>query len=117
MRGGVLILLTAGLMASPMLAKGKDKTLPSYILEAHTVAVIIAPAAEMDPDVPTVTGSTDDSFEVFDGRADRRMVGAPGWRYTGQDGLRSHNVPVVENFKKAVIVADKAAAEAAEKMP
>ena len=214
MRGGVFfILLTAGLMASPMLAKGKDKTLPSYILEAHTVAVIIAPAAEMDPDdphanlmaqkdveaalikwgrfqpvnttvgadliivvrkgharpvdsdisdprqnpsggtipanngggmgapngrqptmggqdgmgqrgpqsgspqsqvpqIPTVTGSTDDSFEVFDGRADRRMVGAPGWRYMAPDGLRSHSVPAVEEFKKAVAAGEKAAAAA-----
>jgi hypothetical protein len=220
MRGRYSMLLAAGLtMTVPVLAKGKDKGLPPYILQAHSVAVIIAPGAEMDPDDPQANltaqkdveaalvkwgrlqpvdstlgadliivirkgharpadsmlgdsrqsqpggtypssnggggggaqqpngrlptmgpqdgmgrspqsqtqpqlpqgpvevGKTDDSFEVFDGRADRRMEGAPGWKYSGQDGLHSHNVPVVESFKKAVIAADKAAAEAAVKTP
>jgi hypothetical protein len=201
-------LVTMGLLIGvPGLSKSKDKTLPQYILEAHTVAVIIAPGTETDPEdpqanviaqrdveaaltkwgrfqpvdttvgadliivvrrghvrpadqlmsdprqgqagsvnspnnrppssgpagmgqypqgqspqsqvpqVPTETNRTDDSFIVFDGRADRRMEGAPGWKYTGQDGLHAHNVPVVESFKKAVIAADKAAAEAAAKTP
>jgi hypothetical protein len=215
------------LMAMPALAKGKgDKALPAYILEARTVAVVIAPGTEMNPDnpqadqiaqkdveaalvkwgrlepvnttlgadliivvhkgrgkpvdatmsdpnqnqaggvnpannggpmgapgagspgsgYPTMGGQptagqrypqgasqqpptqqvpapivepvdVDDSFTVFDGRAEQRMKGTPGWKYVGLDGLHSHTVPVVESFKKAVLAADKAAAEAAVKAP
>ncbi len=218
MRMRVATFVALGLMmAVPVLAKSKDKTLPPYILQAHTVAVIIAPATEMDPEDPrsnaiaqqdveealikwgrfelvdTTLGAdliivvrkghlrpadpmrtdpsqtggvspannggvgaprpplmggqdgmgprgpqsgspqsqspqapsqqpqtevmTDDSFAVFDGRAERRMEGDPGFRYMGQQGLRSHDVPAVEAFKKAVVAADKAAAAAAAKAP
>jgi hypothetical protein len=214
------------LMASPVLAKSKDKALPTYILEARTVAVVVAPGAEMDPENPqadqiaqkdveaallkwgrlqpvnstlgadliivvhkgrgkpvdatmsdpnqnragginpasnggamgppgvgspgggnpTMGGQptagqrypqgasqqpptsqvpapivepvdADDSFTVFDGRAEQRMKGTPGWRYVGLEGLHSHNVPVVESFKKAVLAADKAAAQTLVKTP
>jgi len=214
------------LIAGPALAKGKDRALPAYILEARTVAVVIAPGTEMDPDNPqadqiaqkdveaalvkwgrlqpvnstlgadliivvhkgrgkpvdatmsdpnqnrpggvnpannggpmgpTGAGSpgsgyptaggqptagqrypqgtsqqpptsqvptpivepvdADDSFMVFDGRAEQRMKGTPGWRYVGLEGLHSHNVPVVESFQKAVLAADKAAAQTPVKAP
>jgi hypothetical protein len=209
-------LLTMGLLvAVPVLAKSKDKTLPPYILQAHTVAVIVEPGAGIDPEDPRANqvaqkdvetalinwgrftpvigpegadliivvrkghrrlvdetigdprqnsrvgvinptdngvgvgaqsgrppsiggapngaappysqpqtqqsqapqpqleiGGADDSFTVLDGTVAKPLNGVPGWRYMAPDGLRSHSVPAVEEFRKAVAAAEKAAAAA-----
>jgi hypothetical protein len=55
-------------------------------------------------------GSVEDSFIVYDGAIKDPLDSSPGWRYTTKDGLHSHNVPAVDEFRKAVVAADKAAA-------
>jgi len=53
----------------------------------------------------------DDVFTVFDGKTAKPLDGVPVWKSREREGLRSHDVPAVEEFRKAMAAADKAAAE------
>lgn len=56
-------------------------------------------------------GGTVDTFVVYENKEDDPL-GAPAvWRYEGKDGLKPHTVPAVEQFRKALVVADKIAAK------
>jgi hypothetical protein len=76
-----------------------------------------SPQSSPTPQPQLEIGGRDDSFTVFEGKVAKPLNGVPGWRYMAPDGLRSHSVPAVEEFKKAVAAGEKAAAAAAAKKP
>ena len=55
-------------------------------------------------------GAMDDSFVVYQGKRSDPTDGPQAWRRDEKDGLHSHDVPAVAEFRKAVVEADKAAA-------
>lgn len=59
----------------------------------------------------TEVGNTEDSFQVFRGDLDHPLDSPPVWRYSAKNGLHSPDVPAVEEFRKAMIEAEKAAAK------
>jgi hypothetical protein len=59
----------------------------------------------------TEIGTPDDSFTVFEGGVENPLDGNPAWRYVAKDGLRPHSVPAVDQFRKALTDAEKAAAK------
>ena len=59
----------------------------------------------------TEIGAVDDSFAVYKGGGGNPLDSPPAWRYVAKDGLRPHNVPAVDVFRKAVAEAEKAAAK------
>jgi hypothetical protein len=69
-----------------------------------------AQGSQGSPHTQMEVGSVEDSFVVYDGAIKDPLDSTPGWRYTAKDGLRSHNVPAVDEFRKAVAAADKAVA-------
>jgi len=54
-------------------------------------------------------GSVDDSFAVYDGKIDRPLDGVPAWKLIAKDCLHSHDVPAVDEFRRAIVEAEKAA--------
>lgn len=57
------------------------------------------------------TGTPGDVFQVFDGRSDDAPDGVPGWRYVAKNALHAHDVPAVEEFRKAIDAAEKQTAQ------
>jgi hypothetical protein len=58
----------------------------------------------------TEVGTVYDSFIVYEGHVDNPLNNPPAWRYVANDALHSHDVPAVEQFRKAIAEAEKSAA-------
>jgi hypothetical protein len=69
------------------------------------------------PHTQMEVGNQEDYFTVYEGDVEDPLNAAPAWRYIAKDGLRPHNVPAVDEFRKALAEAEKAAAAAAAKHP
>jgi hypothetical protein len=63
------------------------------------------------PHPQTEVGSGQDSFAVYQGQVENPLDLPAVWRYVAKDGLHSHNVPAVDEFRKAVQEAVKAASK------
>jgi hypothetical protein len=71
-------------------------------------------AGSNTPDFPhpqTEIGDTDDSFLVFQGGVPNPLGNPPIWRYLTKDALHSHDVPAVDQFRKAIAETEKAEAK------
>jgi len=67
---------------------------------------------ELHPQVEA--GDRDDSFVVYQGHTSDLSNSVVGWRYVHKNALHSHDVPAVDEFRKAL---DAAAKQAAQKKP
>jgi hypothetical protein len=70
-----------------------------------------------DPNTQLEVGATEDSFEVYPGgqaepggQVADPTDGPPGWRCVRKGALHSHDVPAVDEFRKAIAEAEKQAA-------
>jgi len=61
------------------------------------------------PHLGTEVGPAEDILEVYRGRVEYPLDSSPVWRYMAKDGLRSPQVPAVEQFRKVLDEALKAA--------
>jgi hypothetical protein len=59
----------------------------------------------------TEIGASNDSFTVYQAGGEDPLDASPAWRYTAKDGLRPHSVPAVDQFRKTLAEAEKAAAK------
>ncbi len=60
-----------------------------------------------NPHPQAEVGATEDSFAVYDGTVDSPLDRAPLWRYAAKNGLRSPDVPAVDEFRKIIEETEK----------
>jgi hypothetical protein len=53
-------------------------------------------------------GPAEDSFAVYEGKREEPVLDSPpGWRWVHKNGLHAHDVPAVDEFRKAIAEAEK----------
>lgn len=62
------------------------------------------PQPSQNPYPQVEVGDAEDTFAVYRGKT---LNGAPVWRYTAKDALRSPSVPAVDAFRKLIAEAEK----------
>ena len=69
-----------------------------------------------DPKFQMEIGNVDDSFVVYEGKREEAVMDSPpAWRWVRQNGLHSHDVPAVDEFRKAIAEAEKKASQQKKK--
>lgn len=83
----------------------------------NSISVGAQHGGQPNPSAPPTTapsqteiGTVYDSFVVYEGHVDNPLDNPPAWRYVAKDALHSHDVPAVDQFRKAIAEAEKAAA-------
>jgi hypothetical protein len=67
---------------------------------------------ERDPRPQAVLGQVDDTFSVYEGKLGEPVMDSPPvWRWVHKNGLHSHDVPAVDEFRKAIAKAEKKIAQ------
>ena len=59
------------------------------------------------PRIGNQVGPGEDTFEVYRGDLQYPLDSSPGWRYIAKDSLRAPKVAAVEEFRKAIVEAEK----------
>ncbi len=77
----------------------------------------LGPPRNNGPRMQTEVGGSEDSLEVYRGGQEYPLDSSPVWRYRAKDALRSPAVPAVDQFRKVVDEAEKAAAQKQKKAP
>jgi len=62
---------------------------------------------QQTPHPQVEVGHPDDMFTVYRGQRDNALDYPPVWRYAARDALRSPGVPAVDEFRKAIVEAEK----------